>query len=334
MKVLFIETNMGASGDMLLGSLTELLPDPDEFISRLNNLGLEGLSVERKIKTTGGIAGSRIKIRFDNEEEGGHYDHPQGEHHQDHGQSECCGRHRHEESHSAHAHKKEESVHSELLTELHYANKQGHSHEKDHKHVGCCGKHHKKVKGYHHKHHDRHENHDHHDKHHRGEAELGLIIDTLAIPDEVKKQAKDIYHILAEAESVAHNKPAEQIHFHELGEKDAVLDIVAVCLALRELGVEKIIATPIHVGYGRVKTAHGKLPVPTPATAEILRGIPIYSKGIVGELCTPTGAALLKYFVEEFIPMPVAKWEKIGYGIGSKKFEEPNMLRAFLGELQ
>lgn len=113
---------------------------------------------------------------------------------------------------------------------------------------------------------------------------------------------------------------------------DAVADIVGVCMLMEELGPEKILASPVHVGSGKVKCAHGVLPVPAPATVFILKGVPVYGGGVQGELCTPTGAAILKYFVEDFGPMPVIKMSKIGYGMGKKDFEQANCVRAFLGE--
>ena len=113
---------------------------------------------------------------------------------------------------------------------------------------------------------------------------------------------------------------------------DAIADVTAVCLLLEELKVDKIIASPVCVGSGQVVCAHGTLPVPAPATANLLKGIPFYAGEIKSELCTPTGAALLKEFVSEFVPMPEMTVEKIGYGMGKKEFSTANCVRAFLGE--
>ena len=125
--------------------------------------------------------------------------------------------------------------------------------------------------------------------------------------------------------------PVDQVHFHEVGSLDAIYDIVGVSLLINSLGLEKILASPVHLGSGFVKCAHGLMPVPAPATANILAGIPVYQGSIQGELCTPTGAALLKYFVDDFGPMPLMQIEKIGYGMGSKDFEAANAIRALLG---
>ena len=123
-----------------------------------------------------------------------------------------------------------------------------------------------------------------------------------------------------------------EIHFHEVGTMDAIADITMVCLLMDRLSPERVVASPIHTGSGQIRCAHGILPVPAPATAYILKGVPIYGGSIKGELCTPTGAALLKYFATEFGTMPVMKTESIGYGMGKKDFEAANCLRAFWGE--
>jgi uncharacterized protein (TIGR00299 family) protein len=141
-----------------------------------------------------------------------------------------------------------------------------------------------------------------------------------------------VYNLLAQAESHVHGVPVDRIHFHEVGELDALADITAVCLLIHKLQPTQILASPVHVGSGTVRCAHGILPVPAPATAELLKGIPIYSGEIRGELCTPTGAALLKHFVREFVSMPAMIPTAIGYGMGKKDFPIANCIRAILGE--
>jgi len=165
-----------------------------------------------------------------------------------------------------------------------------------------------------------------------GEKEENLI-ERLNISDTVKKNALEVYKLLAEAESQVHGVPVHQIHFHELGEMDAVADIVGVCMLMEELAPELVLASPVNVGNGQVKCLHGILPVPAPATAILLQNIPIYST-INGELCTPTGAALLKYFVKDFCNMPLIKVAKLGYGMGTKNFGKANCLRAYMGETE
>ena len=141
-----------------------------------------------------------------------------------------------------------------------------------------------------------------------------------------------VYALIAEAESHAHGVPVTEIHFHEVGTLDALADITAVCLLMHRLAPEQVLASPVHVGSGTVRCAHGVLPVPAPAAAELLRDIPVYGGEIQGELCTPTGAALLRRFVTQFGSMPAMRIGAIGYGMGKKVFPRANCVRALLGE--
>ncbi len=150
--------------------------------------------------------------------------------------------------------------------------------------------------------------------------------------ENVKKHFREVYKIIGKAESKAHGVSVKQVHFHEVAEADAVADISAVCFLMEMIKPDKVIASPVNVGSGQVRCMHGIVPVPAPATANILKGVPIYSNGINGELCTPTGAALLKHFVDEFGNMPKIKVSKIGYGMGKKDFEAANCVVAMLGE--
>lgn len=196
-----------------------------------------------------------------------------------------------------------------------------HAHQQDHEHE--------------HKHsHDHEHEHDHgHPHEHRGMAEIEhLVRDHLSLPEPVREQVLRVYGSIAQAESRVHGTPISEIHFHELGTMDALADICAVCLLLEELKPDRIIASPVHVGSGTVRCAHGIMPVPAPATALLLEGIPSYSTDLQGELCTPTGAALLRCFVDEYGPMPVMRMEKVGYGMGQKDFERVNCVRACLGQ--
>jgi uncharacterized protein (TIGR00299 family) protein len=162
--------------------------------------------------------------------------------------------------------------------------------------------------------------------------DIRRIVSQLAVSPSVRDHILAVYQNIAEAESRVHDAPVDQIHFHEVGSLDAVADITAFCVLLERIAPEKVIASPIHTGCGSVRCAHGILPVPTPATVEILKGIPVYSTGIEGELCTPTGAALMKHFVSEFRSMPLMTPDAVGYGMGTKDFEQANAVRAILGE--
>lgn len=171
-----------------------------------------------------------------------------------------------------------------------------------------------------------------HHHHHTSVAEITEFIDTVPLADDVKDNAKAVYTHIAEAESRVHGHPIENIHFHEVGSLDALADVLSVCELMHELAPDKVLASPVNVGSGFVKCAHGVLPVPAPATELILRGVPIYSGQIKSELCTPTGAALLKHFAEDFVPLPVLKVERAGCGTGKKDFETANVVRVLLGE--
>ena len=199
-----------------------------------------------------------------------------------------------------------------------------HSHTHEHEHP------HDHVHEHGHDHPHEHEHgHGHH--HHATMAWVEHTIQETGLPPEVKEQALEVYRTIAQAESAAHGCPVDQVHFHEVGALDAVADVTAVCLLLHILAPEKIVASPVHLGSGQVRCAHGILPVPAPATAYILQGVPAYTGTIRGELCTPTGAALLKTFAQSFGPMPVMVTEKVGIGVGSKDFEAANVLRVFWG---
>lgn len=201
-----------------------------------------------------------------------------------------------EESHDAHHHHDHEHEHS---------HDHAHTHEHDH-------------------------DHSHH--HHTALADIEhLVRGHLHLPEAVCDDVMAVYGLIAEAESQAHGKPVAEVHFHEVGTLDAVADITAVCLLMQRLAVDEVVASPVHVGAGQVHCAHGILPVPAPATATILKEVPIYGGSIQGELCTPTGAALLKHFVSRFGEMPALRTEAIGYGMGKKDFPAANCVRALLG---
>ena len=359
MKTLYLECNMGAAGDMLTAALSELLEDPEAFTEEMKALDIPGVRYEREYKTTAGIRGAHMHVYVHDEEEHTedvdmHEHHHDGEHDEghshehnddhDHGHEhshihECGAEHSHEytgddaendaggHSHEHHHdHDGEHNHHHDHGEDHDYGHE--HSHEEEHCHdhgEGHCHDH-EDV----HNHNHAHEHHHHH--HHTSMADIRAIVEKLAVSSKVKQDIIAVYSIIAEAESEAHGKSVEEVHFHEVGAMDAVADITAVCLLMEKIGAEKIICSPVHVGSGMVRCAHGILPVPAPATASILRGVPCYSGTIKGELCTPTGAALLKYFSDSFGSMPVMAASKIGIGVGTKEFEAANMIRAYLGE--
>lgn len=294
MKTLYLDCGMGAAGDMLAAALLELIPDSDEFLEKVNGLGIPGVRVERELSVKCGITGTHMKVLVNGAEEES-CDHGHGEH-----------EHSHEHHHGGHEHSHE-----------HHHGDHEHHHE-DHE----CGHEHS------HEHH--HEDHGH--SHNSMSAIRHIVEGHLGLPEKVKEDIMAVYELIAQAESQVHGVPVTEIHFHEVGTMDAIADIAMVCLLMDKLSPERVVASPIHTGSGQIRCAHGILPVPAPATAYILKGVPIYGGSVKGELCTPTGAALLKHFATEFGAMPVMKTEAIGYGMGKKDFEAANCLRAFWGE--
>ncbi len=221
--------------------------------------------------------------------------------------------------------KPEEHTHTHSHTHEH-THSHEHTHEHSHEHI------HEHSHSHDHGHTHTHADGTTHSHSHSGLDDIAHIISHLNVNDKVKQDAVAVYRLIAEAESHAHGLPVTQVHFHEVGSMDAVADVVAVCYLIDLLKPEKIVASPVHVGAGKVKCAHGILPVPAPATAFILKDVPIYGGQIMSELCTPTGAALLKHFVNEFGSMPVMKISATGYGMGRKDFERANCVRVMIGE--
>lgn len=212
---------------------------------------------------------------------------------------------------------------------------------------GIVGKHFKvEIDGVEEHSHDVHEHehhHEHHEHHHHGTGPFpeeleavtekfnNILADDVAIVGQ--SDIKGVYELLAEAEAKVHGKDVSEIHFHEVGMKDALIDIASVVYLMNKLKVDKVVVSPVNVGFGKVKCAHGILPVPAPATAELVKGIPTYAGRFEGELLTPTGAALLKYYADEFSYQPLMNVIKCGYGTGNKNFESANVVKAVLGEV-
>lgn len=296
MRTLYIECNMGAAGDMLMSALYELLEDKKGFLDTMNALGLPGVKLEAQPGKTCGIAGTHMAVTVYGEEE---KEPEAGEGH--------SGHHGHHHVHS--------------VGEVH-EHREEHGAEHQHEHVEKHGA----------EHHHGHHHHGHH--HHASPGNIAELIGGLDLPEEAKRHARAVYDDIARAEAKAHGCPVSDVHFHEVGALDAVADVTGVCYAMYLLGAERICVSPVHVGSGTVRCAHGVMPVPAPATANLLEGVPFYGGEVRGELCTPTGAALLKHFADSFGPVPMMTTEKVGIGIGTKTFEQANCVRVFLGETE
>ena len=244
MRTLYLECNSGVSGDMLLGALADLFPDPGDAKGIIEYAGIAGaeISVEKGEKNH--ISGTRVRVKINGLEEG----------HDD----------------SAHGH--------------------------------------------------------------RSLSDVMGIIDGLSVSDPVRENAKKIYSRIAEAESQVHGEPVGEIHLHELGMMDAIVDIVGACMLIEKLSVNHIFASPLRTGYGFVHCAHGELPIPAPATAILLKGMESYSGDLEGEFTTPTGAAIVGHFAEGYGQRPRMSIEDVGVGIGYHDHPIPNIVRAFIGE--
>ena len=299
MKTLYIECAMGCAGDMLTAALFELLSEELKaaFLEKMNGLGLPGVRVAAEPAVTCGIAGTHMSVTVHGQEEGDHDDH----HHD---------REHHHHDHDGHDH-------AHAIPHVH-DHDHIHSHEHDHLHD--------------HDHDHPHEHGHEHHHHHASPDHIRGLIDGMDLPEEVKTTARGVYDAIARAEAKAHGCPVGEVHYHEVGALDAVADVVGACYALWLLSPDRIVASPVHVGSGTVRCAHGVMPVPAPATANLLTGVPAYGGEVQGELCTPTGAALLVTFAQSFGPMPALAADRVGCGVGRKVFDRPNCVRAFLGE--
>lgn len=314
MKTLYLECGMGAAGDMLTAALLELMPDPEAAVAELNGLGIPGVQFSKEAVSKCGIGGTHMTVKVHGEEESEEMFHHHHEHHDhlhehEHDDESACHEHHHDHEH------------------IHEGHEHHHDHTREHSHEHTHGHTHEHA----HEHGDDGHTHHHHSSLHDIEH---IVCGHLNIPDQVKQDVMAVYGLIAEAESHAHGVPVTEIHFHEVGTMDAIADITAVCLLMNKIAPDQVIVSPVHVGSGHVHCAHGILPVPAPATAYILNGVPMYGGAVKGELCTPTGAALLKHFATRFGDMPVMRTEAIGYGMGKKDFEQANCIRAMLGETE
>lgn len=263
MKLLYLDTGMGAAGDMLGAALLELLPDDEQknVLEEVNSCGLAGVHSEAETVSRCGIRGTLLHVTVCGQEEGTQ---APAENHHEHGGQE----------HGHHEHSHHHAVQMEDIVRL---------------------------------------------------------IDSLHLPEQVKTDAKAVYQRIAAAEARVHGADVSEVHFHEVGMMDALADVITVSLVLRRLAPDRVCAGTVTTGFGSVHCMHGILPVPAPATEKLLEGIPVQAGNIEGELCTPTGAALLGYFVNEFGPMPPMIIERSGYGCGAKEFPKANCVRALFG---
>ncbi len=314
MKTLYLDCFAGISGDMTIGALLDLGLDFEYLKQELAKLGIEGYELTLERVDRSGINAAKFDVL---QREEVHVSHS----------------HDHHEHHHLHSH------------DHHHDHEHSHEHHHDHHHHEHSHDHH------HHPHHELHHQHhapasesgaapavSHHDHHHHDHRSLSTIkhlIASSSLSEQVKQNATAIFQRIGEAEAKIHGMDLESVHFHEVGAIDSIVDIVGTCIGLDALGIDQIVASPLHVGFGTFTCAHGTYPIPGPAATEILRGVPVYAKDIEGELVTPTGAAIVATLAKAFTKLPAMRIDKVGYGAGTRTYPKfPNVLRAVLGEIE
>ncbi|RVT62712.1 LarC family nickel insertion protein [Niallia taxi] len=328
MKTLYFDCFSGISGDMVIGALIDAGADPEFLAQELKKLKIDDeyeLVWKKVVKN--GITSTKFdvilldSISVNNADDHSHEHTHSHDHRHDHSHEYT---HSHDHSHD-HSH---EHGHSHDHSHDHsheHTNSHDHSHDHSHEH----------THSHDHSHDHSHEHtHSHgHSHHHRSYKDIMKLILEADLSDNVKNTALNIFEKIGRAEGHIHGMPLEQVHFHEVGAVDSIIDIVGAAILFHHLEVSVIKASAIPVGTGRIKIDHGIYPVPAPATLEILKGIPLEHTNIRGELTTPTGAAIVAALADEFSAFPSLKVQGIGYGAGTKTFaEHPNVLRVIIGE--
>ncbi len=310
-KILYLDCFSGISGDMMMGALADLGVRPSTFEWELTKLDIGDFHMHFDRKTKSSVEGFKFschegKVHRPEQDE---HTHSHGAHH--HGHGEECGHHHDEHEAHSHAHHHHDGYEC------------GHQHDHGHAHSHECD--------HDHGHGDPH--HDHKDS--RNYSQIRDLIEKSDLSPFVKKHAVGIFHRIAVAEGKIHGLPPEKVHFHEVGALDSILDIVGACVGIEALAVEEVHASPLQEGHGFVECAHGRFPVPSTATLEILQGIPLSQTDEPHELITPTGAAILAEFSKSFALMDNLRVIKVGYGLGTRDLRSrPNVLRAVLGEIE
>lgn len=325
MRVLYLDCASGISGDMTVGALIDLGVKPSTLEWELSKLNLGDFHMHFDREQRKGVSGIKFGIH-----EGAEHIHEHDEKHESEN-GDHAKEHAHAHEH-AHPH-----THADEDEDGHAHEEHGHPHEHQHGHAHSDAHQHADD-------HDGHAHHHHHDEpctghshpnvHGRSHREIRDLIEQSSLSPSVKERAIAIFGRIAKAEGKIHDVPPENVGFHEVGALDSIADIICTCVGLEALGIEKVFVSPLHEGRGWVDCAHGRFPVPTPATLEILKGIPLDQIDEPHELITPTGAAIVAEFATSFGLMPRLAIEKIGYGLGSRDLAaRPNVLRAVLGKL-
>ena len=326
-KILYLDCASGISGDMTVGALLDLGASREKLVQALNSLGVSGYHLHFGRTKKCGIDAYDFDVHLEEEEH--HHDHEHGhehehshdehdhENHHAHSHEEMCEHSRGDELHS-HEHSHEEELHFHE----HSHDENDHEHHHDHEHA------HDSAHSHVHEH-----THDHMHPHvHRNIHDIFEIIDRLNTSDRVKNLARRMFEIVAEAESKAHGIPVSEVHFHEVGAIDSIVDVISAAFCLEDLGIHRVVVSPLSEGHGFARCQHGLMPVPVPATANIAaaQGLELTLRDVEGEMVTPTGAAIAAAFRTESALPKKYQIEKIGIGAGNKDFAHANILRAML----
>lgn len=309
MRIAYLDCFAGIAGDMFLGALLDAGVPAEVLHTATAALNLNA-SLRVETVDRSGISCTKVHVLEDGElAEGKAHPHEHGgKHAHSHVESEVA-----EQDHRTHSH--------QIKTQ--HQHKTGHAHGHDHKHDEAD-----------HKHEERHAHEDGHvHVHGRSLTEIRALITAAPLHDAVKSLSIRTFELLGRSEAKIHNVPVDEIHFHEVGAVDAIVDIVATCAGIHHLNIGAWYASPVNVGGGTVACAHGTFPVPAPATADLLRETPTYSAHVQKELVTPTGAALLRALSPTYGAQPPMRVQHIGYGAGTRNPKDfPNVLRLSVGE--
>lgn len=326
-KILYLDCASGISGDMTVGALLDLGASREKLVQALDSLGVSGYHLHFGRTKKCGIDAYDFDVHLEEEEH--HHDHEHGhahEHSHDEHDHENHHAHSHEEmcehSHGDELHSYEHSHEEELHFHEHSHDENDHDHHHDHEHA------HDSAHSHAHEH-----THDHMHPHvHRNIHDIFEIIDRLNTSDRVKHLARRMFEIVAEAESKAHGIPVSEVHFHEVGAIDSIVDVISAAFCLEDLGIHRVVVSPLSEGHGFARCQHGLMPVPVPATANIAaaQGLELTLRDVEGEMVTPTGAAIAAAFRTESALPKKYQIEKIGIGAGNKDFAHANILRAML----
>ncbi|MCJ8008455.1 nickel pincer cofactor biosynthesis protein LarC [Lederbergia wuyishanensis] len=317
MKALYIDCFSGISGDMMVGALIDAGASPEKIKSELKKINVTGYEIKCTRVVKEGISSIKFDVILDEEHSHVHDHHHHGTHGHSHGE--------HDHTHDGHTHHHHDHDHSN-----HEHHHQEHNHDQSHHYHEHNPTHH--GSNHHHEHDHSHDGHHHH--HHSRYADIVKLIDDSELSSKVKERSKQIFAPIAKSESKIHNMSIEDVHFHEVGAIDSIVDIIATAIALEELEIEKIITSHVPLGSGKIRISHGIYPVPAPATLDMMKNVPIAPSDLPYELTTPTGAGIVVSQSDSYGTLPAMKISSIGYGAGTRNIPgRPNVLRVMVGEL-